>query len=108
MTELVKHCNPIGKAETLKVWRSRMRMPVPTAAGHILDLRILTIYETTPINGLPLDLLIDAQKTQNDPVKQFGVIFRESPPDWSKYGIPVLWQSEGLQGMGRWHLDQLS
>lgn len=79
MTELVKYSNPIGKAETLKVWRSRMRMPVPTAAGQILDLRIVSIYETTSVNGLPLDLLIDAQKTKNDPVKQFGVIFSESP-----------------------------
>ena len=107
MTELVKHCNPIGKAETLKVWRSRMRMPVPTAAGLILDLRIVSIYETTSVNGLPLDLLIDAQKTKNDPVKQFGVIFSESPPDWSKYGIPVLWHSEGVPGVGRWNVGQL-
>ena len=108
MTELVKHYNPTGKAETLKVWRSRMRMPVPTAAGHIQDLRIVTIYETTTVNGLPLDLLIDAQKTKNDPVKQFGVIFSDNPPDWSKYSIPVLWQKEGVSGIGRWHVGQLS
>ena len=104
MTELVKHYNPIGKAETLNVWRQRMRMPVPTAKGHIVDLRIVAIYETTAINGLPLDLLIDAQKTKNDPVKQFGVIFSESSPDWSKYGIPVLWRREGESGVGRWNL----
>jgi hypothetical protein len=103
MTELVKQHNPIGKTETLDVWRRKMRMPVPTAAGHILDLRILAIYETTAINGLPLDLLIDAQKTKNDPVKQFGVIFSESPPDWSKYGIPVLWRKGGVSGVGMWH-----
>jgi hypothetical protein len=108
MTELVKHSNPIGKAESLEVWRQRMRMPVPTAAGQILDLWIVTIYETTTINGLPLDLLVDAQKTKNDPVKQFGVFFSESPPDWSKYGIPVLWCSEGVPGVGRWNLGQVS
>ena len=85
-----------------------MRMPVPTAAGHILDLRIVTIYETTSVNGQLLDLLIDAQRIQNDPVKQFEVIFSEPPPDWSRHGIPVLWHSEGSPGMGRWHLDQLS
>ena len=107
MTELVKHYNPTGKAETLEVWRQRMRMPVPTAAGQILDLRIVTIYETTSVNGLPLDLLIDAQKTRSDPVKRFGVIFSESPPDWSKYGIPVLWRKEGVAGVGRWHVGQL-
>jgi hypothetical protein len=85
-----------------------MRMPVPTAAGQILDLRIVTLYETTAINGLPLDLLIDAQKTKIDPVKQFGVIFSDSPPDWSKYRIPVLWCSEGVLGVGQWSLGQLS
>ena len=104
MTELVKHYNPVGKAETLEVWRRSMRMPVPSAGGHILDLQIVALYETTAINGLPLDLLIDAQKTRNDPVKQFGVIFSDSPPDWPKYRIPVLWCSEGVPGVGRWNL----
>jgi hypothetical protein len=107
MTELVKHYNPTGKAETLDVWRQRMRMPVPTAGGHILDLRIVTIYETTSVNGQPLDLLIDAQKTKHDPVKQFGVIFSESPPDWSNYRIPVLWHSEGVSGVGKWRVGQV-
>ena len=82
-------------------------MPVPTAAGDIVDLHIVAIYETTAVNGLPLDLLIDVQKTKNDPVKQFGVIFSESPPDWSKYGIPVLWCREGVPGVGRWNVRQL-
>jgi hypothetical protein len=108
MTELVKHHNPIGKTETLEVWRRRMRMPVPTAAGHIVDLRILAIYETSAVNGQPLDLLIDAQKTKNDPVKQFGVIFSEKPPEWSRYDIPVLWRKEGVSGVGSWRAGQLS
>jgi hypothetical protein len=102
MTEIAEHYNPIGKADTLEVWRRRMRMPVPTADGHISDLRILAIYETTSVNGLPLDLLIDARKSDSDPVKQLGVIFSESPPDWSKYGIPVPWRQEGVSGVGRW------
>jgi len=108
MTELVKQYNPTGKAETMRVWRQRMRMPVPTAAGQILDLRIVTIYETTSVNGLPLDLLIDAQQTRSDPVRRFGVIFSESPPDWPKYGIPVLWHSAGGSGVGKWNAGQLS
>jgi hypothetical protein len=107
MNEIAEHYNPIGKAETLEIWRRRMRMPVPTAEGYIVDLRIVAIYETSSVNGLPLDLLIDAQKTNNDPVKQFGVIFSASPPDWSKYGIPVLWRKEGVAGVGRWHAGQL-
>ena len=72
MTEFAEHYNPVGKAEALKVWRRRMRTPVPTAAGDISDLRILAIYETTSVNGLPLDLLIDAQKIDSEPVNQFG------------------------------------
>ena len=108
MSDLVKHHNPVGKAETLEVWCQRMRMPVPTAAGHILDIQIVTIYETYAVNGQPLDLLIDAQKSKNDPVKRFGVIFSENPPDWSKYRIPVLWQSENSSSVGRWHVGQLS
>ena len=99
MTETAEHYNPIGKAETLEVWRRRMRMPVPTAEGYISDLRILAIYETTSVNGLPLDLLIDAQKSDSDPVKQFGVIFSENSPDWSRYSLPVLWRKSGV---GRW------
>jgi len=59
-------------------------MPVPTAEGYISDLRIVAIYETTSVNGLPLNLLIDAQKSKSDPVKQFGVIFSQNPPDWPK------------------------
>ncbi len=37
MTELAEHYNPIGKAETLEIWRRGMRMPVPTAEGKTLD-----------------------------------------------------------------------
>ena len=51
MTELAEHYNPIGKAE-----------------GYISDLRILAIYETTSVNGLPLNLLIDARKSDSEPV----------------------------------------
>jgi hypothetical protein len=69
MTEIAEHYNPIGKAATLEVWRKRMRMPVSTAEGYI-----------------------------SDPVKQFGVTFSENPPDWPKYGIPVLWRKGGNQG----------
>ncbi len=107
MTEVAEHYNPIGKAETLDIWRRRMRMPVPTAKGHISDLRIVAIYETTSVNVLPLDLLIDARKSDSDPVKQFGVIFSVNPPDWPKYGIPVLWRKERVAGVGRWNADQL-
>ena len=78
-----------------------------SGGGLILDLQIVALYETSTVNGLPLDLLIDAQKSKNDPVKQFGVVFSDSPPDWSKYRIPVLWCSEGVPGVGQWNLGQV-
>jgi len=102
MTAAPEHGNPVGKVETVDTWRKRGRMPAPAAAGHIIDLQIVTIYETTAVNGQPLDLLVEAKKTNNDPVKQFGVIFGEISPDWSKYGIPVLWRQDGKSGVGRW------
>jgi len=103
VTAIAEHRNPVGKVDVLDTWRKRGRMPVPTSAGQIIDLQIVTIYETTAVNGRPLDLLIEAQKTKSDPVKTFGVIFSETPPDWSKYGIPVLWRKEDESGVGRWN-----
>ena len=102
MTEIAEHFDPVSKAEAIPVWRKRMRMPVPTAEGLIMDVRIINIYETTSVNGMPLDLLIEARKSSGDLVKRFGVIFSESPPDWSKYSIPVLWRRESTPGVGRW------
>jgi hypothetical protein len=102
MTAIAEHYNPIGKAEIIDTWRKRGRMPAPTAAGHIIDLQIVAIYETTAVNGQPLDLLVEAKKTNNAPVKQFGVIFSESPPDWSAYPMPLLWREDGKAGVGRW------
>jgi hypothetical protein len=102
MTAAAEHYAPIGKADTLDTSRKPMRMPAPTAAGHIIDLQIVAIYETTAVNDQPLDLLIEAQKTNNDPVKQFGVIFSSSPPDWSAYPMPLLWREDSKAGVGRW------
>ena len=102
MDAVPAHDSPVGKEQILATWRKRMRLPVPTGEGNIIDLQIATIHETGKINGLPLDLLINAQKTRNDPVKQFGVIFSDTPPDRRKYGIPFLWRQEGTPDVGRW------
>ena len=106
MTEIAEHFDPVGKAEAVAVWRKRMRMPVPTVEVVLMDVRMIAIYETTSVNGLPLNLLIEARKSASDPVKHFGVIFSESPPDWSKYSIPVLWRKEGVSGIGRWRVGR--
>lgn len=102
MDAVAAHDSPVGKKQTLATWRKRMRMTVPAREGRIIDLQIVTIYETSKVNGLPLDFLVDARKTRNDPVKQFGVIFSDAPPDRAKYGIPVLWRREGTPDVGRW------
>jgi hypothetical protein len=102
MTATAPHCNPVGKTNVIDTWRERGRMAVPSSKGGIIDLLIVAIYETTSVNGQPLDLLIDAQKTSNDAVKQFGVVFSATPPDWSKYRTPVLWREDNASGVGRW------
>ena len=103
MTAIAEHRNPVGKTDIVDTWRERGRMPVPTSAGQIIDLHIVALYETSKVNGLPLDLLIEAQTSRSDPVKKFGVIFSNKLPDWSKYPIPVLWRKDNESGVGRWN-----
>ena len=100
--EIPEHYDPIGKAQSIEFWRRRGRLPVPSLAGMIVDLVIVSLYETTAVDGLPLDCLIEAQKTVNETPKQFGVVFSANPPDWHKYKIPVLWRKDGISGVGRW------
>lgn len=102
MAVIAEHHNPTSKIDAIDTWRNSGRMAVPTAAGNIIDLRIVTLYETTSVNGQPLDLLVEAQATTNDPTKQFGVIFSKTAPDKSKYSLPVLWKEDGTSGTGRW------
>jgi hypothetical protein len=102
MPAQAEHYNPIGKTDTLDTWRKRMRMPVPTKAGNIVDVRIVALYETTNVNGLPLDALVEGQVTKDKPVVQFGVVFSPQPPDWDAYGIPILWIDDSSINVGRW------
>ena len=99
MAVIPQHMKPTTRQDCLDTWRKKGRICVPTRDNRIIDLIIVRIYETTAVNGLPLDLLIDARKTLNDPITQFGVIFSDTPPDRSKYDFPILWHHEGK---GRW------
>jgi hypothetical protein len=99
VTAQPEHYSPIGKQDT---WRKRMRMPVPTKACHIIDVRIVAVYETTQVNNLPLDALVEARITEDKNPVQFGVIFSSSPPDWDAYGIPILWIDDRRANVGRW------
>ena len=53
MTAIAEHRNPVGKTDIVDTWRERGRMPVPNAEGHIVDLHIVSLYETTAVNGRP-------------------------------------------------------
>jgi hypothetical protein len=99
---VAEHHEPIGKAQYLATWRKRMRMAVPTARGTIADVLIVRLFETTAVNRLPLDALIEGQTAINAPVKRFGVLFGPIPPDWPAYGLPVLWICDS-DVAGRWN-----
>lgn len=94
--------NSVGKAQTLAMWRERKRIPIPTLEGMIVDLIIVSIRETVEVDGLPLHYQLDTQAATDAPVKSFGVIFSETPPDWLAYKMPVLWLRESEYSLGRW------
>ena len=102
MPAQAEHQSPIGKTDTLDTWRKRMRIPVPSKAGGIVDVQIAALYETTTMNGLPLDALIEGRTTKDKPLAQFGVVFSSRPPEWDAYGIPVLWIDDTQANVGRW------
>ena len=102
MTAAAEHEAPIGKIDTIDTWKRRGRMSVTTAGGDIIDIWIVALYECSAVNGLPLDLLIEARKTRADPVKRFGVFFSDVAPEWTRYPVPVLWLREGEPDAGRW------
>jgi hypothetical protein len=102
MPAQAEHYSPIGKTDTLDTWRKRKRMPVPTKIGNIVDVRIVALYETTNVNGLPLDALVEGQIMKGKPAVQFGVVFGATPPDRDAYGIPILWIDDSRTNVGRW------
>ena len=67
---------------------------MPTRSHTIIDLSIVRFYETTHVDGLPLDLLIEARASKRAPLKRFGVLFAETRP-LDEYPIPLLWVRSG-------------
>ena len=78
------------KRDCIDTWRTRGRIPVPSKSGVILDLIIVRLYEVTSVDGLPLDLLIEARATHLSTIKRFGMVFSDSRPQ-DNYTIPILW-----------------
>ena len=101
MAVIPEHETPKTKQDCIDTWRNSGRIGVPSKKRGVIDLLIVSLYETTSVNGMPLDALIEAQVAINVPTKQFGVLFGDTPPDWPRYKpLPVLWVSG--EGVGRW------
>lgn len=55
-----------------------------------MDLLIVHLTEATAIDGIPIDLVIDARATHSAHLKRFVVVFSEDRPT-EEYPIPCLW-----------------
>jgi hypothetical protein len=86
--------NPATPQDYLDAWRTGTPISVPSRSGKRLGLTIERVYETTRVNGLPLDLLIEARASKRAPPRQFGVIFSDAAPR-QDYPIEVLWICAG-------------
>ena len=80
--------------QCVAAWRARGRVPGPTRSGKILDMQIVHMIEATAVDGVPVDLVVEARATKASPVKRFGVVFADDRPV-DVYPIPVLWVKDG-------------
>lgn len=92
--EIPAHSRPHTKTECLATWKSRGRIPVPTKSGTIMDILIVHLIEATAIDGIPVDLIIEARATHRAPLKKFAVVFASMQPA-DNYPIPTLRICEG-------------
>lgn len=96
--EVPAHTQPRSKVECLSTWKSRRRIPVPTKTGKIMDMLIIHLIEATAIDGIPVDLVVEARASKRGPLKRFAVVFADKKPA-EQYPIPTLWVSDGT---GSW------
>lgn len=59
-----------------------------------MDMLIVHLVEATAIDGIPVDLVVEARATKAAPVKRFALVFHEEQPT-EDYPIPTLWVSDG-------------
>ena len=55
---------------------------------------IIHLIEATAIDGMPIDLVVEARASKRAPYKRFAVVFSEQRPD-REYPIPTLWVRHG-------------
>ena len=97
-----KHGQPIeprtleALANAEKRYRAARKLlgTVPTRNGKIMDMLIVHLVEATAIDGIPVDLVVEARATKAAPVKRFALVFHEEQPT-EDYPIPTLWVSDG-------------
>ncbi len=58
MAVIPEHETPKTKQDCIDTWRNSGRIGVPGKSGGVIDLLIVSLYETTSVNGLPLDALL--------------------------------------------------
>ncbi len=89
---------PRSRQACLAEWQAGGKIPVPIRKGGVLNMRLERLFECTAVNGLPLDLLIEARASKRAPPKRFGVIFSAHRPG-NDYPLPILWLDNG---QGTW------
>ena len=55
---------------------------------------IIHLIEATAIDGMPIDLVVEARASKRAPYNRFAVVFSEQRPD-GEYPIPTLWVRQG-------------
>jgi hypothetical protein len=94
MSTIPSHEQPTTKKECVDTWRDRRRIPTPSPGGGILDMMIIHLIEATAIDGMPIDLIVEARASKRAPYKRFAVVFSQERPA-HVYPVPTLWVRNG-------------
>jgi len=98
MSSIPSHEQPTTRQECIDTWRDRGRIPTPTPSGGIMDMLIIHLIEATAIDGMPIDLVVEARASKRAPYKRFAVVFSDQRPA-QDYPVPTLWVRKG---QGSW------
>ena len=94
MSNISSHEQLTSRQACNDTWRERGRIPTPTPSGGIMDMVITHLIEATAIDGVPIDLVVEARATKRAPPKRFAVVFRDEKPE-QEYPVPTLWIRRG-------------
>jgi hypothetical protein len=97
MSTIPSHEQPTTRQECIDTWRERGRIPTPSPGGGILDMLIIHLIEATAIDGIAVDLVVEARASKRAPPRRFAVVFSKEKP-MAQYPVPTLWVRSG-QGL---------